>query len=188
MGQILRLSSSFARPADATAYAAGDEISNNATAGSVVRPVFDLSGFRRGTILRAGVGVTPASGNVVITAFDFNMLLFKTAEVPAAVGDNVTFPVSAANRALAIAAFRFDDGAWTNQLGALTAGTSAFQEVPPTIVIPTATPVLQAANEAVFEFRGGEAATLTAALQVLAAWTPTAVVNTFNLVLDVFAE
>ena len=154
MGRIIQLTSTFSRPADNTAYAAGDEISNHATAGSVVRPTFNLSGFTRGLILAAGLDITPASGNLVITALDLNMLLFKTADAPAAVGDNVTHPISGAVQRTAVGCFRFDDGAWRNPLGAFTASTSAYQEVPHTLSLPIATPALTHSFGAPFDFTG----------------------------------
>jgi hypothetical protein len=40
----------------------------------------------------------------------------------------------------------------------------------------------------IFEFKGGQAATLTAVMRALAAWTPTAVVNTFGISLDIEVE
>lgn len=191
MSRVLRFTSTFVRPADNTAYTAGDEISNHATAGSVVRPTFDLSGYTRGRILRAGVDVTPASSNVVITAFDFNLLLFKTAEAPAAVGDNVTHPITGQQRRLAIGHFQFDGDGWRNPLGAFTAATSAFQHVPNTISLPLATPQLVHSDGANFDFGSGgtlAARELTAVLQVLAAWTPTGVANTFGITLDIEVE
>ena len=192
MGKLIQLASTFVRPADNTAYSAGDEISNHATAGSVVRSTFDLTGYGRGRILRAGVDITPASGNLVITALDFDLLIFKTSDVPAAVGDNVTHPISAAVRRLAIGQFRFDADGWTNQLGALTAGTSGYQKVPNTLSLALATPALVHSDGSNFTFDGSALSTagrqLTAVLQVLAAWTPTGVVNTFGIVLDIEAE
>lgn len=191
-GKHTRMRSTFVRPADATAYTAGDEVSNSATAGSVVRATFDLSGFTRGHIQGAAIDVTPASGNVVITAFDLLLLIFKTPDAPAAVGDNVTHPIDAATRAKAIGAYRFDDGAWVNQLGALTAGTSAFQLVPAQCTIPLATPTLQAQYWPghPFDFTGQTLAQreLTAVLVTLANWTPLGVANTFGITLDLEAQ
>lgn len=188
MGRLITLRTTQTRPADVTAYAAGDEISNHATAGSVVRATFALNGFSRGILLAAAVDLTPASGNVVTTAADFELLLFKTANVPAAVGDNVTNPIAAATRALAIASFRFDDTGWTGPLGTVAAGTSQFQKVMPTIVQPLATNVLHAPHVGhPFEFKQGEAETLSIVLRALAAWTPGAVVNTFGVTLDLDA-
>lgn len=192
MAIVTRMRSTIARPADATAYAAGDEISNSATAGSVVRATFDLSGFTRGRILAAEIDLTAASSNVVTTASDFELLIFRTPDVPAAVGDNVTNPIAAATRAKAIAAFRFDDTGWTGPLGTVAAGTSQSQAVGAHYVQPLATPVLQALFPAgfFFDFTGQTAAQreLTAVLRALAAWTPLAVVNTFGITLDLEVE
>lgn len=176
--QLVRLSASLIRPADNTVYAAGDQIANSATAGSVVNPTFDLSGWRRARLLKLGCDITPASSNLVITALDFAALLFKTADAPAAVGDNVALAITGAQRTKA-AKFSFVNGAWTNPAGALTADVSGFQEVLP--AVPTV-------NGHIITFRGGEANTLSLVLQVLSAWTPTGIVNTFNFVLDLEVE
>ena len=187
-----RMRSTIARPADITAYAAGDEVSNHATAGSVVRATFDLSGFTRGKIYAAEIDLSAASGNVVTTASDFELLLFKTADAPAAVGDNVTHPIAAATRALAVAAFRFDDTGWTGPLGTVAAGTSQCQAVGAHVVQPLATNVLQAMWPAgfFFDFTGQaiDERELTVVLRALAAWTPGAVINTFGITLDLELE
>ena len=190
MGAVVRLRSTIARPADATAYAAGDEVSNHATAGSVVRATFDMRGLERGKLIAAEIDLTAASGNVVTTASDFELLLFRTSEVPAAVGDNVTHPIAAATRALAIAGFRFDDTGWTGPLGTVAAGTSQTQAVTPTLVQPLATNVPHyPVYGFVYSFDGTpltEAGrSFTAVLRALAAWTPTAVINTFGITIDV---
>ncbi len=190
MDKIIRIRSTVARPADATAYAAGDEVSNSATAGSVVRPTFDLSGFTQGRIIAAEIDLTAASGNVVTTAADFELLLFRTDDVPAAVGDNVTNPITAVQRATAVAAFRFDDTGWTGPLGTVAAGTSQHQAVCAHLVQPLATPVLQAPFYPgfVFNFAGKSTKTLTAVLRPLAAWPPTGIINTFGITLDIIAD
>jgi len=184
--------STVARPADITQYAAGDEVSNSATAGSVVRPVFNMSGFSRGRIHGATIDVTPASGNLVITAADFELAIFHTADVPAAVGDNVTNPIGADVMAKAIGVFRFDDGAWNNQLGAQTAGTSGYQRVAAHVTTPLATPVLQEPYVLGFSFDFSQKTLaqreFTAVLRTLSAWNPTAVVNTFGITLDLEVE
>jgi hypothetical protein len=190
--QGMRMRSTIARPAINTAYQAGDEVSNDGTAGNVVRATFDLSGFSRGKILAAEIDLTAASGNVVTTASDFELLLFRTPEAPAAVGDNVTHPIAAATRALAVGAFRFDDTGWTGPLGTVAAGTSQCQAVGAHYVQPTATPVLQALFPAgfVFDFGGLKLSerSLTAVIRTLAAWTPTGVINTFGITLDLEVE
>lgn len=194
MGKRTRMRSTFARPADNTAYQAGDEISNHATAGSVVRPTFDLSGFTRGRILAAEIDITAASSNVVTTASDFELLIFRTGDVPAAVGDNVTQPLAAATVALAVAGFRFDDTGWTGPLGTVAAGTSQRQAVGAHYVTPLATNVLQTLYPAgfYFDFTGqpltAAGRQFTAVLRALAAWTPTGVINTFGITLDIEVE
>lgn len=189
MDKLTRFFATTTRPADATAYTAGDEVSNSATPGSVVRLSFDLSGFTRGRIVAAAMDVTPASSNVVITAFNLNAIVFKSADVPAAVGDNVKFPITGAQRRKAIGAFLFDDGAWTNPLGAFTASTSAYQETPASMSLPTGTPAIavQHVPGYFFEFTQGESKTLYVVLQALAAWTPLAVVNTIGFAINVEA-
>lgn len=174
----------FSRPADATAYAAGDEISNSASAGSVVRPTVDLTSVRKASIIRAGIAVTPASGNLVITALDFHLLALVTADMPAAVGDNVAFNVTGVQRGKA-AKFSFVNTAWTAPNGGVAAGTSGFQEVLPAIAGGGAW------NGNLFDFtQGGVLGTrsLTIALQAQAAWTPGAVVNAFDIYLDIEVE
>jgi hypothetical protein len=180
-----RLRSTVARPATNTAYAAGDEISNSATAGSVVRPTFSLSGFSHGKILSAEIDLTAASSNVVTAASDFELLIFRTGDVPTAVGDNVTHPIAAATRALAVARFRFDDTGWTGPLGTVAAGTSQFQAVMPTMVQPLASNVAEYPIPAFpWAFGDADTPTFTAVLRALAAWDPTGVVNTFGITLD----
>ncbi len=184
------MTSTFTRPADNTAYQAGDEISNHATAGSVVRSTFDLQGFTRGRVLSMAIDVTPGSGNLVITAFNFQAMLFKTAEVPAAVGDNVTHPIAGATRRKAVGHFLFDDGGWMNPLGAFAASTSGYQETPATMPVPLATPTIAAPHVPghFFEFTQGETKSLTLVLQALAAWTPTGIANVFGIALELEVE
>jgi len=190
-GKILRMRSTIARPADNTAYAAGDEVSNHATAGSVVRATWDLSGFQQARILSCEVDLSAASGNVVTTASDFELLFFRTPEVPAAVGDNVTNPIAAATRALAVARFRLDDTGWTGPLGTVAAGTSQVQCVMPTLVQPLAAnvPEYPWPPGYMFNFDGLAFASrsLTLVLRALAAWTPTGIINTFGVTLDIEA-
>ena len=189
MGRIIRVTSSFVRLANTTQFTAGDEISNHATAGSVVRPVFDFTGFTRGRILGAGVGID-SDGTIVIVALNFDMLLWKTAQVPAAVGNNVTWPLTGAQRRKAVGRFLFDDGGWQNTLGAYTAGASAFQYVAAGHPVPLGTPTLYAPSPYGFhfEFRQGEARTLTAGFQVLAALDPGTEADTYGITLDIEAE
>lgn len=191
-GKLFKLRSTFSNPASAGAYAPGDEISSSVTAGSVVRATFDLTGFTRGRIVAAAIDITPASGNFVVVAADMEMMLFRTPDAPAAVGDNVTNPVAGATRALSIGLWRFDDGGWVNPLGALTASTSAYQEVAATIAVPLATPELQRQHVPghPFDFTGQKLTQreLTVVLNALAAWTPGAVINAFGITLHIEAD
>lgn len=198
MGRIVKYTGSFSRPADVTAYAAGDEVASSATAGSVVRATLDMSGVTRGRFLFASMDITPASGNVVITAANFKILVFKTVDAPAAVGDNVTFPIAAATRQKLVAGFLMDDGGWENPLGAYTASTSAIQVCPAMTQIPLATPTLAKDYPfaGCFDFTGDKqdnnanttARQMTVCLQALAAWTPLAVVNAFGFSFTVEIE
>ena len=199
MARLLRLRSTTTS-VGAVAYTAGDEISNSATAGSVVRATFDLDDYRKqldrmpfgqrklfGRIFAAEIDLTPASSNAVTTAADFELLVFRTGDVPAAVGDNVTHPIAAATRALAVARFRFDDTGWTGPLGTVAAGTSQVQAVMATLVQPLASNVPEYPHVPGFPFNFGESDTIsfTAILRALAAWTPVNVVNTFGITLDI---
>jgi len=131
-----------------------------------------------------------SDGTIVITALNFDMLLWKTADVPAAVGDNVTWPLTGLQRTKAVGRFLFDDGGWQNTLGAYTAGTSAYQYCPAGYPVPLATPTLYAPHVPgfFFEFKQGETETLTAGFQVLAALDPGTEADTYNIVLDVDVE
>lgn len=180
--QLRRVHATFTRPADATTYTAGDEISNSATAALVVPMTFDVSGFRKVRLQKIGIDVTPASGNLVIATFTFWVFIYKTADAPTPVGDNVAATIPGASRNLA-ARFPIGAATWVNPQGALTAGTNGWQEALPSI--PTV-------NGALLEFTGsegnGEARTLTANLQTTSAWAPGAVVNVFNVWLDLEVE
>jgi hypothetical protein len=192
MPRIITLRSTIVGLGLAAGYAAGEEVSDNATAGSVVLPTFDLSGFTRGFVLGAALDLTPASGNVVTTGADFELLLFKTALAPAPVGDNTTNPIAAATRATAVGSFRFDDTGWTGPLGTVAAGTSQYQKVPATVVMPLATPTLQSVYVGYpFEFKQGETETLTATIRALATWDPGGagtIAQTFGITLDILVQ
>jgi hypothetical protein len=192
MGKIITLRSTFTAVGLAAGYAAGDEVSNHATAGSVVLPTFNLAGFTRGFILGAALDLTPASGDVVTTGADFELLVFKTDSAPAAAGDSAALSIAAATRALAVGSFRFDDGGWTGPLGTVAAGASQYQKVPATVVMPLATPALQSVYVGYpFEFKQGETETLTANLRALATWDPGGagtIAQVFGITLDILIQ
>jgi hypothetical protein len=182
MSRVIRVTSSFTRPAVVTQYTAGDEVSSHATAGSVVLPTFDLSGWQRARVLRAAMGIVPGSSNLVITACDLALLIFRTADAPAAVGDNTTLPIASSYR-LKAAKFAFVNTAWTNPLGALTASTSGFQEVLPAVAVSGAGNAFDLASGSVSSVR-----TLTGVVQATAAWNPGNVAQAFSIALDVEVE
>jgi len=192
MSRIITLRSTITGLGLAAGYAAGEEISDNQTAGSVVLPTFNLSGFTRGFILGAALDLTAASGDVVTTGADFELLVFKTASAPAAVGDNTTNPIAAAVRTTAVGSFRFDDTGWTGPLGTVAAGTSQYQKVPATVVMPLATPALQSVYVGYpFEFKRGETESLTATLRALATWDPGGagtIAQAFGITLDILIQ
>ena len=166
----------------AGALTIGNEISNSATAGSVIIPTFNVSGFRRVKPGRMGVSLTPASGNVVITNLAVSVYLCKTKDVPAAVGYGNALNLSAVQRQKACK-FAFSASLWTQQTGALTAGTSAFQEA-----FPAVGGIYTSVGN-VLDFSGseanGEPRTISAIVQVDAAWNPATIAYTMDIVIDV---
>lgn len=96
MSQVKTFTASFTRPADTTAYASGDLVVNNVTAGSVVPLSFVndvLVGhvfLRRVRIHKSGTSITNAS---------FRLHLFSAAPVFAA-GDNAALSVTGVDKYL----------------------------------------------------------------------------------------
>jgi len=172
--RIQHFSGTFSTPADDTQYTIGDEVASSATAGSVVRAVFPLGGKRWFNVLRAYMSIVPAAGSLVITACDLALLVYKTDEVIAAIGDNKALVVPSTSRILA-AKFNFVNGAWTQPTGAVTAGTSGYQEV--------LSAVGTRGNG--FEFVGGETESVTAVVQAIATWNAGAQVQAFTIGLDI---
>lgn len=127
---------------------------------------------------------------MVITAANFEVSLYKSADAPAAVGDNVALAIAGSTRRKSIGHFLYDDGGWKNPAGAFTASTSGYQESPAAMAVPLATPTIAApwTPGHLFTFNGGETKTLVAVIQALAAWTPTGIVNTFGFCLEVEVE
>lgn len=177
VGITPRLTATLSRPADNTAYSAGDIIANSGTANLVV-PVAFTPGRNSGRITGCRCVVTPASGNLVITALDFELLLFRSnSNIPfAAAGypaDNAALLLTAAAFRELIAAFKFSAGNWRNPAGTLVAGITGYQAV-----TPNSTRVIDPFNIA------GLAGTILGVVQVLSAWTPTGIVNQFDFALD----
>lgn len=171
-----RLIATFNNPSSGGAYTAGDNIANSATGSAVVPMRFSVA-RESGRILGCQAVVTPASGNLVITALDFDLLLFRpVASIPfAAAGypaDNAAMAISAAAKRELVARFRFSASSWINTLGATSAGITGDQEA-----IPYLRPV---ASFSVV----GLTQELLGVVQALSAWTPGAVINRFDFALD----
>lgn len=177
MISVSTLTATFSRPADNTAYASGDAIANSGTAASVVPLTFTLPNERQGALRGARCVVTPASGNLVITALDFDLLLFRaTGSIPFADGsfiaDNAAMSITPAAFRELVGVFTFAAGAWRNPLGALTASTVGFQAVAPT-----------ARTRYLFNC-GSVTPALIGVVQAKGAWTPTGIINRFDFMLD----
>ena len=82
-GLIKKVSDSFTRPANTTAYTAGDLVANSTTAGSVVPLTFNTG---RGGIKILGVHITKTD-ETDVTAADFSLHLFGSSPTVAN-GDN----------------------------------------------------------------------------------------------------
>jgi hypothetical protein len=94
--ELLRISASFTRPADTTAYASGDLVANSTTAGSVVPLEFTVAGSDRGD--QSSVFVTRIrvrKSGTSITNATFRVHLYYSAPVPAN-GDNAAWSTSKA--------------------------------------------------------------------------------------------
>lgn len=165
---------SYVKPSDVTAYTAGDIIANSLTAALVTPLIFDC-GADSGRLLSCRCLLTPASGAVVLPAFD--LLLFRPVTgVPFAAGaypaDNAALTIAAASQVHMVGAFTFGAGAWRNQAGATAAaGPWAWQSV------------AAAPQWAPFNLAGLGSQQLIGVLQAQNAWTPGAVVQTLDFVL-----
>jgi hypothetical protein len=176
---MARKTATFSNPASAGAYQSGDIIANSASAGSVVPITFNLDQYS-GNIHGASCVVTPASGNLVITALDFDLLLFPAgvslpfadAGYPA---DNAALNISAAAMRELVAVFPFYNGSWRNPAGVLTAGTSGYQ-------------ASTLGTRSMASFNTGTAKALVGVVQAKGAWTPGAVINRFDFALDLTFE
>lgn len=168
----MRTTANFSNPASSGAYQAGDNIANSATAESVVPITFTMA-VPAGRLTGCSCVVTPASSNLVITALDFDLMLFPAGlSLPFAAGsfpaDNGAMAISAAAMRELVGVFSFVNTAWRNTLGALTAGITGFQAVAPTA-------------RASYQFSG---TTLIGVVQAKAAWTPGAVINRLDFALE----
>lgn len=178
---MARLVGSFSRPADATAYVTGDAIANSGTASAVVPITFTNASMgtiydNAGMLTSCTCTITPASGNVVITSLDFDLLIFRpNTDIPFASGsyaaDNAALSISSSAFKDLLAVFSFSSGSWRNPAGALTAGTVGWQRS-----VGATAPFMQ--------YDCMNTGTLRGLVQAKGSWTPGAVVNEFYFVLD----
>lgn len=167
------LTASLVRPGQATQYTAGDIIANSQTGSAVVPITFTVPD---------GAVVTPASGNLVITACDFDLLLFRPGtDLPFAAGsfpaDNAAMAISAAAYRELVGVFRFINTAWRNTLGALTADVTGHQNA--ACVTRPSYP---------FSLNGLSSNALIGVVQAIGVWNPGNVAQTFNFTLDLEQE
>lgn len=182
-----RVAATFSNPASGGAYAVGDIIANSASAAAVVPITFKVPN-QTGRITGCSCVVTPASGNLVIAALDFSLWLFRpVASIPfAAAGypaDNAALGTTAAAFRECIGRFVFLEGAWINPTGTLAAGVTGFQAVLPYGTRTSITYDTRAAYGTTLQ-----ADTLLGVVQADDIWTPGAVINRFDFILDIEAD
>lgn len=168
----------FSRPADNVAYATGDHIANSTTGSAVVPILFPVTPSE-GRITGCRAVVTPATGNLVIVALDFDLLLFRPeTSIPFAdagfPADNAALAITAASYREFVGHFVFVNTAWRNPAGALTAGVTGYQAVAPATRVSYP-----------FNTRGLGALYLVGVVQCKGAWTPTGIINQFDFTLDI---
>lgn len=184
-GTTPQLLATYTRAADATgAYAAGDHIGNTTTGASVVPILFPLGGVS-GRLSGMRCTVTPASGSLVIAAFDFDLIVFRPAtSIPFAAGsypaDNAALAVSGAAYAQVLGIFRFVNTGWRSPAGSVTvAGVCGYQ------ASPLYSPVSKPRAYAAFNVSGLAYQGLYALMQAQNTWTPGNVAQQFDFAPDV---
>lgn len=83
---MLKLSDAFTRPADTTAYAAGDLVANSTTAAEVVALKFRLNALKAGAFIAKRARLRKSGAT--ITAAAFRLHLFSAAPTFGTSGDN----------------------------------------------------------------------------------------------------
>lgn len=183
-GITRRVTGTFSRPADNTAYSAGDIIANSGTAASVVPITFSRAAMEdggSGRLTGCRCVVAPASGNLVIANLTFDLLVFRPAtSIPfAAAGypaDNAALAISAAAMRELVGVFAFSASGWRSPAGSTSAaGVAGYQAVALNSTRPFAP----------FDLTGLDSSSLIGVVQAQAGWTPTGVVNQFDFVLDI---
>lgn len=174
----------YTRPSSATQYAASDIIGNSATAGSVTGITFAnvsrVTGQGAGAkIMGVRCIITPASSNLVITACDFDLLLFRAGtDIPVATGgypaDNGALTITPAAMKELVGVVPFVNTAWRNGLSTLVAGAVGWQVVVPSVNSPLPVDLSDLASP-----------DLIGVMHAKAAWNPGAVANAFDFTLYV---
>ncbi len=188
------VSAVYARPADNNAYQAGDLIGNSTTAASVVPIEFDFASIKTGPkpdkgisgyVNGAKITVQCASGTIVLTNLILDLFLFPAAtSIPfAAAGypaDNTAVTLTAAAFKKLICVCPFVQANWKNNIGAnAAAGDVLWQKAP----------VSSITNYSKAGFNLGSGITkINGLLVAQGGWTPTGVVNTFTIDLDVVLD
>lgn len=140
---IIAPNDTFTRPADTTAYTAGDLIANSTTAGSVTPLKFSLNGVGRSGILRR---VRIYKSGTTATAASFTLHLFDASPTVNA-GDNGAFAItSSMTNYLGSVALDMSSGAETGNSAGLT-DASAAVAVP--LSLPNAGGIIYGLLEAV---------------------------------------
>jgi hypothetical protein len=175
-----RVTATYARPADNTAYAIGDIIGNSGTANLVVPISFTVARVAGGSgrITGCRCVVTAASGTIVLPAFDLLLFRPETSIPFAAAGypaDNAALNITSAAMLQMVGVLGFSVTGWRNQAGGATAaGTQIFQAVGFTT-----------RPYAPFNLASCGGQLVLGLLQAQNTWTPTGVINTFDFALDV---
>ena len=185
VGSTPLVTATMIRPADATQYAISDIIANSGTAASVVPITFSSvtrsstgsTGYS-GRVTGARCVITPASGTIVLPAFD--LILFRPAtNIPFQAGsypaDNAALTITSAAYLECIGVLPFLATSWRNSAGLATAAGAVMFQTSTFLTRPYAP----------FNLQSITGSSLVGILQAQNTWNPGAVANTFDFVLDI---
>lgn len=117
--KLKSVAANFTRPADTTAYTAGDLVANSVTAGSVVPLIFSYANFRTQEISIRNARLRKSNTTVVLAQFVVH-LFDGTVPLTVTNGDNGAYLVSSSVRGfLGTAAFDLTSGAEIGSDGAI---------------------------------------------------------------------
>lgn len=195
-GKTPRITATYTRAADATAYQAGDLIGNTTTSANVVPITWDIAAafislaanerpayFPSGRVTGCRCVVEAASGTVVLTNLAFDLYLFRpNTNIPFTAGsypaDNAAVTLTAAAHRDLLGILSFTNSNWRNNIGAnAAAGTFLNQEAAISAVVGR--------PYAPFNFSGLSATTIRGLIVAQAAWNPGNVAQQFDFALDV---